>query len=174
MAAPAFPYRAVIGRAGQRRQPPLPIDSPTLLTRRRYGTGSLTGFYRGGTLAAQPTGRVSRPFNGNGSLWPEFPHVNRSDVGLFLGSITGPKPGLEQDPNRVKMPMGWGFDYLVTIAHRSIYPATPQARLGSVDRGLKQRPRGYALPYQIESPQLVNIWPTSSQWIASKMPGTSS
>lgn len=174
MARPALPYRAVYPSPRRLRPVPLPIDSPTLLTRRRYGTGSLTGFVRGGTLAAYPTGRVSRPFNGNGSRWPEWPHVNRSDVGLFVGSVTGPSPGLEADPDRVKMPMGFGFDWLVTIAHRSTYPATPMAQLGTVDRRLKQRPRNYALPYQIESPQLVNVWPTSSQWIASQMVGTSS
>lgn len=171
MATPALPYRAV-AREGRLRTP-LPIDSPTLLTRRRYGTGSLTGFYRGGTLAAYPTGRVSKPYNGNGSVWPEFPHVMRSDVGTFYGSLTAPAGGLEHDPNRVKMPMGFGFDYLVTIAHRSIYPATPQARMGAADRRLKQRPRNYSLPYQIESPQLINVWPTSSQWIANRMAGTS-
>jgi hypothetical protein len=168
----ALPYRAV-AREGRLRPVPLPIDSPTLLTRRRYGTGSLTGFYRIGTLAPYPTGRVSRPFNGNGSRWPEWPHVNRSDVGTFVGSITGPAPGLEADPDRVKMPIGMGYDYLVTIAHRSTYPTTPQPGMPPADRRMKQRPRNYALPYQIESPQLVNVWPTSSQWVANRMAGTS-
>jgi hypothetical protein len=168
----AFPYLAVVPGGRDPNRVPLPIDSPTLLTRRRYDPrGSLKGFVRGGTLAEDPTGRVQKPWNGQGSVWPQWPHLMGSDVGIFLGSITG----LEQNPNLVKMPIGFGADFLVTIAHRS--PLTgvipPQAIRPGRDMNVYMRARGYSLPYQIASPQAPQSWPSSSQWLAGQMPGTS-
>ena len=173
----ALPYQPVAVTNPAQPRLPLPIGSPTLLTRRRYSRASVVGFGKGGTLAPNGTGRVQAPQNGQGSVWPQWPHVMRSDVGVFQGGITG----LENNPNQVKMPIGIGLNFLVTIAHRSTNPnpapainAGLWARQSNVaSKAPAQGPgRRYSLPYQFGFNQVDQTWTTSSQWLASRMAGT--
>lgn len=171
----AYPYQAV---ARVRPRAPLPIDSPTLLTRRRYGSGVGQGFVKAGTLAPGPTGVISvAPWPGEGAQWPGFPNHPRSNVAVFAGGIVGN----EGNPNVVRMPIGVGENYLVTIAHRSTYPQPLPAinsglwarRSKTVSASPAQGPgRRYSLPYQFGFNQANSTWPTSSQWLASQMTGT--
>lgn len=172
----AYPYQAV---ARARPRAPLPIDSPTLLTRRRYGRGALIGFLKGGTLAEDPTGVVApHPWPGEGAQWPGFPNHPRSNVALFAGGVVGN----EKMPDVVRMPVGMGANTLVAIAHRSTYP-TPTAAINAgmwarkaktVSQSPAQGPgRKYAMPYQYGFNQTTSSWPTSSQWLAGQMAGTS-
>ena len=157
---------------------PLPISSPTLLTRRRYSRSSVVGFEKGGTLAPGPTGVISpHPWPGEGAQWPGFPYHPRSNVAIFYGSQTGQ----EQNPDKVKMPIGYGRNLLVAIAHRSTYPQPQKAinaglwarRATTVSAAPAMgRGRRYALPYQFGMAQSDIQWPTSSQWLASRMTGT--
>lgn len=173
----AYPYQPV---AKVRPRLPLPIDSPTLLTRRRYSRASVLGFEKGGTLAQAPTGTIApHPWPGSGAEWSGFPYYPRSNVGVFMGGIVGN----EADPDVVRMPIGIGINELVTIAHRSTYPAPlPAINAGlwartskTVSASPAQAPgRRYSLPYQIGTNQTNQTWPTSSQWLAGQMAGTSS
>lgn len=174
----AYPYQAVARTRGGIRAP-LPIDSPTLLTRRRYSESSVVGFGKGGTLAEAPTGAIyPHPWPGEGAQWPGFPNHPRSDVGLFAGGIVGD----EGNPDVVRMPIGIGLNKLVTIAHRSMN--IPMSRALNAGLWAAQSPqqsaappvqpgRRYALPYTFGFNQSDQQWPTSAQWLAGQMPGTS-
>lgn len=156
----------------------LPIDSPTLLTRRRYGEGSLTGYIQDlYSIGQAPTAVIRPPAWGMGFVTPVFRHRAGSDVGTFLGGLCGAPDGhggttfLEQDPNRLKSTFASARNLLVSIAHRSINrPAEPaiDPRLW-VQRTPTQRPRSFALPFQLDYPTAQQLWPTSMQWLAGMM-----
>ncbi|MBO0836216.1 MAG: hypothetical protein J2P28_12040 [Actinobacteria bacterium] len=161
------PWRVPVSR--------LPIDSPTLLTRRRYGEGSLTGYLLDlYSIGQAPTTVIKPPAWGTGFVSPAFRHRAGSDVGTFLGGLCGAPDGrggvtfLESDPNRLKATFASARNVLVNIAHRSINrPMEPaiDPRLW-VQRTPTQRARSYSLPYQLETPTAQQLWPTALQWMA--------
>lgn len=174
----AFAYRAIGPRDYDPTSVPparTPLDSPTLLTRRRYGEGSHDGYILDlASLAPGPTGRLV-PHREPQKVAPPFRNHVGSDVGTFVGGLTASAGrGLEQNPDTVKFPLVSARNLLVAIAHRSPgnpvpAPATPRA-LNVVQPDFRQRSRRYGLPFQLESPTTQQIWPSVAQW-QSRMSG---
>ena len=172
MARSAYAYRAIgpdVYVPGGVPPSRTPLDSPTLLTRRRYGEGSHDGYVLDlASLAPGPTG-VLMPHREPQKLSPVFRNHVGSDVGTFQGGLTATVgPSLEQNPDRVKFPLVSARNLLVAIAHRSPgnpvpAPATPRA-LNVVQPDFRQRQRRYALPFQLESPTTQQLWPSIGQW----------
>ena len=175
MARSAYAYRAI----GPRDYTPgavpparTPLDSPTLLTRRRYGEGSHDGYALDlASLAPGPTGRL-QPHREPQKIAPTFRNHVGSDVGTFQGGriAAAAGPSLEQDPDWVKFPLVSARNLLVAIAHRSPgnpvpAPATPRA-LNVVQPDFRQRSRRYGLAFQLESPTSQQIWPSVAQFRA--------
>lgn len=180
MARSAYGYVAVAPRDqpryGPTTAPPsrLPLDSPTLLSRRRYGEGSLTGYQLDlASLAPGLTG-ILKPHRRAQKINPVFPYHEGSNIGTFLGGLTAAAlgPSLETFPDQIKFPMVSARNLLVAIAHRSPgnpvpAPATPRSQL-VVQPDFRQRSRRYGLGFQLEVPTAQQVWPSVGQWRMSR------
>lgn len=149
----------------------LPVDSPTLLSRRRYGDSSHRGYEVQADLGQIVFPIPVQPWPGQGFNTPHFPNRAGSTPTQFAGGLV---PGLTRDMG-IKPIFAWGRNLLVAIAHRNPLVTVEPPRAGDVrvtaDRDIKGRPRRYAMPWQYETPISVQQWPTSSQWLASRLPG---
>ena len=175
MARSAFGYQAVAPRDYRPGAVPgsrLPLDSPTLLTRRRYGEAAFQGYEVYGAIGNTMTtvlGRHRRP-----NLVPALPNLIGSEPGVFAGGLAPGETGAgaEGRPEVFARWITYGRNLLVTIAHRSPgnpvpQPAVPRS-LQVVQPDFRQRQRRYALPFQLESPTTQQLWPSIGQWRTSR------
>ena len=174
MARSAYGYQAVAPRDYRPGLVPgsrLPLDSPTLLTRRRYGEACFQGYEVYAAIGSTIT-TLLRPHREPNLINPALPNLVGSDPGVFLGGLAPGETGVgsEKTPDAFARWITYGRNLLVTIAHRSPgnpvpQPAVPRSLL-VVQPDFRQRSRRYALPFQLESPTTQQLWPSIGQWRA--------
>ena len=180
MARAAYGYQAVAPRdyvPGGVPPSRLPLDSPTLLTRRRYGERCFQGYVLDWTAIGSLPTTLLRPHREPNLINPALRNLVGSDPGVFAGGLAAQQTGAsgEAQPDLFPRWITSGRNLLVAIAHRSPgnpvpLPATPRG-LNVVQPDFRQRQRRYALPFQLESPTSQQLWPSIGQWMVQKSGG---